>query len=127
MKPLKSIVVVISCIIALHTETKAQTSITPAEAAKYMGDSVKICDLIVEGKYLREAKDSPTRLYMGSHQPDPLLTIVINKDVLARMGYDPEKKLVNKKVCVVGRITTYKNRPAIILQNPADINDMEEK
>lgn len=106
---------------------KAQNEIKPEDAAKHMGDSVRVCSVVLEGKYLQQAKDAPTRLFMGSRQPDPDLTIVIPKDVKLRMKYDPEKKLVNKHVCVTGKISSYEGRPAIYVYNENNIEDLDDK
>ena len=126
MKVVKKIVAILSLLLVVNS-LQAQTSIKPEQAKDHMGDTVQICARVLEGKYLLHAKDAPTRLYMGSRQPTPDITIVINENVRIRMKYDPEKKLVNKQVCVRGRITTYEGRPAIILASPADIEDMQEK
>lgn len=127
MKLINRLGVAMLFFIASNTIVQAQTSITPKEAKDHMGDSVQVCDRVLGGKYLLQAKDAPARLYIGSRQPNPMLTIVINADVRRLMKYDPEKKLVNKKVCVKGVITTYEGRPAIVLQRPEDIEDMQEK
>lgn len=127
MKILERLCVALIFLLFSNTFVHAQTSITPKEAKDHIGDSVQICDRVLEGKYLLQAKDAPARLYMGSRQPNPMFTIVINTDVRRRMKYDPEKKLVNKQVCVKGVVTTYEGRPAIVLQKPEDIEDMQEK
>ena len=125
MKRMKAIMFFSVLIISVHT--KAQTEIKAEDAAKHMNDSVRVCDMILEGKYLDEAKDAPTQLYMGSKQPDPMLTIVIPKAVKDRFKYDPEKKLVNKHVCVTGRITSFEGRPAIYVYSENNINDLDDK
>lgn len=114
-------------VLIISVQTKAQTEIKAEAAAKHMNDSVRVCDMVLEGKYLDEAKDAPTQLYMGSKQPDPMLTIVIPKEVKDRFKYDPEKKLVNKHVCVTGRITSFEGRPAIYVYNENNIDDLDDK
>lgn len=126
MKLFKITVVAVALITA-SSVCKAQTEMKPEEAAKHIGDSVRVCDLILEGKYLNEAKDAPTQLYMGSKQPDPMLTIVIPKQVKDRFKYDPEKKLVNKHVCVTGRVSTFEGHPAIYVYSENNIKDLDDK
>ena len=125
MKLLKVTAVVI--VFTASSVCNAQTEMKAEEAAQHKGDSVRVCDLILEGKYLNEAKDAPTQLYMGSRQPDPILTIVIPKVVKDRFKYDPEKKLVNKHVCITGRISTFEGRPAIYVYSEKNIEDMDDK
>ena len=52
----------------LSSTCKAQVEINAQQAAQHIGDSVRVCDIILEGKYLYEAKDEPAQLYMGSRQ-----------------------------------------------------------
>lgn len=125
MKHIQPIIFFLVLIISIHAE--AQTEIKPQDAAKHMNDSVRVCDVILEGKYLNEAKDAPTQLYMGSTQPDPMLTIVIPKEVKLRFKYDPEKKLVNKHVCVTGKIASFEGRPAIYVYSENNIDDLDDK
>lgn len=115
------------CILfSLTTICKAQVEINAQQVAQHIGDSVKVCDIILEGKYLYEAKDEPTQLYMGSRQPYPIFTIVIPTAVRMGFKYDPEKKLVNKHVCVTGRITKFEGRPAIYLSDENSIRDLDD-
>ncbi len=115
-----------SILFFLTTTCKAQVEINAQEAAQHIGDSVQVCDIVLEGKYLYEAKDEPAQLFMGSRLPDPLLTIVIPKNVRMGFNYDPEKKLVNKHVCVTGRVSTFEGRPAIIVRDENSIRDLDD-
>jgi hypothetical protein len=126
MKLFTKIAVIIT-LITVSSVCNAQTEMKAEEAVKHTGDSVRVCDLILEGKYLQKAKDAPTQLYMGSKQPDPTLTIVIPKEVKDRFKYDPEKKLVNKHVCVTGRVSTFEGRPAIYVYSEKNIEDLDDK
>lgn len=115
-----------SVLFFLSATCKAQVEINAQQAAQHIGDSVKVCDIILEGKYLYEAKDEPAQLFMGSRQPDPMFTIVIPKNVRLRFNYDPEKKLVNKHVCVTGRVSTFEGRPAIYVSDENSIRDLDD-
>lgn len=98
-------------------------TIPAAEAAKHVGDSVTICDKVYSARWLESAKNQPTFLNLGEAYPNQLLTVVIWEDVRKSLGYKPEEKLMDKKVCVTGKIEEYRGKPQIILHQPAQLKE----
>jgi micrococcal nuclease len=107
-------------------EIDAQMKIEADQSAKYMGDSVTVCGKVFSGKYLDQSKEAPTFLNINGHYPKQQLTLVIMKDVRQRFSYDPLKRLVNKNVCVTGKIKDYKGKPEIMINNEAQIVTEDE-
>ena len=99
----------------------AQT-ISPADAAKRVGDSVTVCGRIYGGRYFETSKGSPTLLNMGDAYPASPLTIMIPGEVRNRLGYIPEAELKDKNICVRGRVILYKDKAEIIIY---DISQLE--
>ncbi|MBS1603589.1 MAG: DNA-binding protein [Bacteroidetes bacterium] len=98
-------------------------TIPAADAAKHAGDSVTICDKVYSARWLENAKNQPTFLNLGEAYPNQLLTIVIWEDVRQRLGYKPEEKLLDKKVCVTGKIEEFRGKPQIVLHQPAQLKE----
>jgi hypothetical protein len=98
----------------------AQT-LTPEEAAKHVGDSVKVCGKIFGGRFFETSNNAPTLLNMGAAFPASPITIVVYGDLRAKMGYAPEVQLKDKNVCVSGKVTLHKERPQIIIYDAAQL------
>jgi hypothetical protein len=98
-------------------------TIPAADAAKHVGDSVTICDKVYSARWLENAKNQPTFLNLGETYPNQLLTVVIWEDVRKSLGYKPEEKLMDKKVCVTGKIEEFRGKPQIVLHQPAQLKE----
>ncbi|MEJ7611050.1 MAG: hypothetical protein WKF88_07715 [Ferruginibacter sp.] len=94
---------------------------TPEEAAKHIGDSISVCGKIFGGRFFETSKSSPTLLNMGAAFPASTFTVMIPGDVRLKLGYIPEQELKDKIICVRGKVILYKERPEIIVYNPAQI------
>jgi len=98
----------------------AQT-FTAEQAAKKVGDSIKVCDKIYGGRFFETSKGSPTLLNMGAAYPASPLTIMLTGEVRIKMGGAPEQELKDKNVCVVGRVILFKEKPEIIVHDISQI------
>ena len=103
-----------------HSFVSAQT-FTAEQAARNVGDSIKVCDKIFGGRFFETSKGSPTLLNMGATYPTSPITIMIPGDVRIKMGYAPEQQLKDKNVCVIGRVILFKEKPEIIIYNISQI------
>lgn len=102
----------------------AQVRTIPAgEAARHLGDSVTICDKVYSARWLENAKNAPTFLNVGGAFPNQALTIVIWEDVRKQFSYKPEEKLLEKKVCVTGRLEEYKGKPQIVVHQASQLKE----
>ncbi len=93
----------------------------PEDAAKHVGDSIKVCGKIFGGRFFETSNNSPTLLNMGAAFPASPLTIMIPGDVRSKMGYAPEIELKEKNVCVHGKVILFKERPEIIVYNVSQL------
>lgn len=87
----------------------------PDDAAKKIGDSIRVCGKIYGGRFFETSNGSPTLLNMGAAYPASPLTIMIPGDVRLKLGYAPEQQLKDKNVCVLGKVILYKDKPEIIV------------
>ena len=102
---------------------QAVRTIPATEAAKHIGDSVTICDKVDGARWLENAKNAPTFLNVAGAFPNQAFTIVIWEDVRKQFAYKPEEKLLDKKVCVTGRLEEYKGKPQIVLHQAAQLKE----
>lgn len=121
MKPL--ILATIIFFIALKSE--ASDTITAAKAKSYMGKEITVCDRVNYGRYLNVQKDQPTILWVGPDYPNHYLYLVFPKESLRMFSFDPEKKMINKRFCVKGRIEKFRGKPAIYIRSESQLNEEE--
>lgn len=105
------------------TTTYSQTTIPLGDVSKHIGDSVTVCGKISGGRYLEQAKGTPTFLNLGQAFPNHTLTVVIWSDVRKQFETAPEVMYKDKEVCVTGRIELFRERPQIVLWRREDIRE----
>jgi hypothetical protein len=107
--------------VLLFTKSNFAQNLTPEEAAKHVGDSVKVCGKIFGGRFFETSNGAPTLLNMGAAYPASPITIVLYSDVRTKMGNAPEIELKDKNVCVSGKVTLHKEKPQIVIYNPSQL------
>ena len=98
-----------------------QTEINIDSAARHEAEIVKVCTKIYGGKYLASSKTHPTFLDAGASYPHQKLTILIWGDKRSNFKNPPETFYTNKNVCIIGKITMYKDKPEIIINSEDQI------
>jgi len=99
----------------------AQTAIKLEDVGKHVGDSVKVCGKIYGGIFLDRSKGTPTFLNVGGIYPNNPLTIVIWADLRKEFEQKPEEFYKDKKVCVVGKVELFRDKPQIVLHSKGQI------
>lgn len=98
----------------------AQTSIKLEDVSKHIGDSVTVCGKVAGMRYFENSKNKPTFLNIGANHPNQLLTVVIwqtTRELFTTKVDD----LMDKEICITGRIILYKERPEIVIEKPEQI------
>ena len=108
-------------LLAISLAGKAQIEIKVEDAAKHVGDSVKVCTKIYGGRYFEDSKTSPTLLNAGAKFPNAPLTLVIFGNKRTAFKNKPETYYIDKEVCITGKIILYKDKPEIILESEDQI------
>jgi hypothetical protein len=98
----------------------AQT-FTPDEAAKHVGENIKVCGKIFGGRFFETSNNCPTLLNMGAAFPAHPITIMITLEVRNKLGYVPEQELKEKNICVTGKVEMFKGKPEIVVSDVAQI------
>lgn len=110
--------ILLFCTLIFTCELAAQDTIRIEDVSKHIGDSVTICSKIFGGIYMEKSKSQPTFLNMGAAYPNQLLTIVIWKDARKYFKKPPETALLNREICITGKIIEYNGKPEIVFQKP---------
>ncbi|MBL7700731.1 MAG: hypothetical protein JNM14_00655 [Ferruginibacter sp.] len=116
MKPVIITLLSFFCTIAVS----AQTSIKLEDVSKHIGDSVTVCGKVGGMRYFENSKNKPTFLNIGANHPNQLLTVVIWETTRALFTSKVED-LMDKEICITGRIILYKERPEIVIEKPEQI------
>lgn len=95
--------------------------ISPHEAKDFVGQHKTVCGVVASAKYARRSRGKPTFLNLGKPYPSQVFTAVIWIGARKRFSYRPERKLARKRICVSGRISTYKRKAQIEVSGPSQI------
>jgi signal peptidase I len=101
--------------------TNAQQYISPKDAYEHIGETQTICGIVASTYYAVRSKGQPTFINLDKPYPDQIFTIVIWGSDRENFVNSPEVMYKNKKVCVNGKITTYKAKPQIVVKDPSQI------
>ncbi|WP_207492895.1 hypothetical protein [Aridibaculum aurantiacum] len=99
----------------------AQTKVTVQDASKHIGDTVKICDKVVSGSFMQTAEGRPTYLVLGN-QPEAQVTLLIKGESRRRFDYKPEKDLLNRHICIAGKLESVDGKLLIVVNRQDEIN-----
>ncbi len=99
----------------------SQTPIPASEAAKHIGEKITVCDKVFGGRFLENANNQPTLINMGGDYPNNPFSFVIFGDNRKKFSYHPEEFLVNKRVCVTGEISSYRDKPQIVVSDTLQV------
>jgi micrococcal nuclease len=97
-------------------KTSAQKTISAKNAAKYIGETVSVCDKVFSGKLLTAS--NITLLDLGGYNPNQALTIMIPAADRDKFHGKPEVDYSGKDVTVMGEIVMYKGKPEIVVTSP---------
>jgi DNA/RNA endonuclease YhcR with UshA esterase domain len=121
MKSPRSLTVACFFFFLLAFSTAAQTTkITAAEAKDHVGEVRTVCGKVVSTHYASGSKGQPTFLNLDEPYPKEDFTILIWGSDRAKFG-TPETKYKDARVCVTGKITSYRGKPEIIATEPSQI------
>jgi micrococcal nuclease len=100
--------------------------IPAAEAGKHVGERTTVCGKVASGHYAKSSRGQPTFIDLDKPYPNPIFTIVIWGEDRNKFT-NPESAYQDKRVCVTGVITEYKNTPQIVVHAPGDIKLAEHR
>ncbi|MCX5796668.1 MAG: DNA-binding protein [Elusimicrobia bacterium] len=108
------------------TSASAQVNISPAQAKDYVGKKVTVCGTVASASFQEKGKKAPTFLNLDVAYPKQIFTVVIWGADRKKFG-KPEADYLKKKVCATGTVETFKEKPQIVVSEPAQITVAQEK
>ncbi|MXV53135.1 hypothetical protein GS399_19385 [Pedobacter sp. HMF7647] len=101
----------------------SQVKIAVKEASKHIGDSVTIIDKVSGVQVLN---NGIMLLNLGGVFPNHLLTVMIRPADIQKFAFKPAGKLKGKPVVVSGKLIDYKDKPGIIVTDPAQLEELSQ-
>lgn len=95
------------------------------QAQEHIGEYTTVCGTVVGIKTIENGKTDPTYINLDKKFPDQAFTVVIYGETRKALSFDPEEKLMNRTICVKGKIGTYKDVPQIVVSKESQIVVME--
>jgi hypothetical protein len=105
---MKKLVLFALVLLAMGFKAKAQEKFSETEFKKHVTKKATLCDTVASYKIFN---DSLSMLNMGGKYPYQKFTIVVTgKEIV--LNFD---KIKGKHICVTGDLSTYKNKPEIMI------------
>ena len=119
-KNLKTTIAFLFVAVCITTAKTFAQTIPTDSVENYIGKTVKVCDKVY-GTHVSKGEKKTTSLNLGADFPNQKLTVVIFESDLPKFSYTPALLLKDKNVCVTGKLMTYKGKPEIIVNDPANL------
>jgi len=113
MKRLRAPIVLLSCLLVIPSPFAQTKKLTAAEAKDHVGDRATVCGKVASTHYAKNSKGEPTFLNLDEPYPKEVFTILISGSDRGKFG-TPESEYRGLRVCVTGKITTYRGVPEIV-------------
>src|SRR5690606_29440588 len=94
------------------------------QAKYHVGKSVTVCGTVVSTRKTVKAK--AIYLNFDAMSPDEQFYATIWQNNGVNFSYDPEQYLLNKKICVTGKVTMFDEIPRISINNEKEVMMYEE-
>jgi opacity protein-like surface antigen len=113
------LLLIMALLVGLFSFAYAQETISPEDAAKFIGQQKTVCGTVASAHY--DAKSKCTLLNLDKPSPNPLFTAYIGGSDRGKFEKPPEELFYGKAICVTGMIELYQGRPEIIVKDPSQI------
>jgi DNA/RNA endonuclease YhcR with UshA esterase domain len=98
----------------------AQKTLTATEAKDHIGEQATVCGKVVSTRYAESSRGSPTFLNFDQPYPNQVFTLLIWGSDRSKFG-DPKTSYRGKRICVTGKLTSFKGVPEVVASEPAQI------
>jgi endonuclease YncB( thermonuclease family) len=95
-------------------------TLSAAQAADHLGQTARVCGTVASARYVERTGGQPTFLNLDRPHPDQSLTVVIwgaDRDEFGR----PEEQYAGERICVTGKIRSYRGKTEIAARHPSQI------
>jgi hypothetical protein len=105
--------------LGIAAEALAANRVAPAEAIHHVGDTATVCGRVASAKFVASGRQ-PTFLNLDQPYPNQVFTALVWGAVRPKFEHPPET-LQGKSICVTGRISEYKGKAEIVVEDPGQI------
>lgn len=88
--------------------------ISAAEAKPYIGKDACVCGKVVSTKFVENGRTNPTYINLDKKFPEQVFTLIVYGDDRSNFSYKPEEFLLDKTICVKGKVAEFKGIPQIV-------------
>ncbi len=99
----------------LEPEELPKGAINTVDAEKYYDQKATVCGTVVAAKVLKDSKGVVFNL--DTKFPNQIFSFTIWKSNVVNFSYEPATVLIDKKVCITGTVTKYRDKPTMELKN----------
>jgi len=85
----------------------AQDTITPEDAAKFIGQQKTVCGTVASAHYATRSKGQPTFINLDKPYPNQVFTVLIWGSDRSKFDRPPEALYLKKDICVTGMVQSY--------------------
>ena len=111
---------IVAVFILLAPVALAQQSISPHEAKNHLGENATVCGQVASTHFAAASRGKPTFLNLDESYPNQIFTTVIWGADRPKFGA-PETMYRSKRICVSGKIDSYRGVPQIVARDPSQI------
>jgi micrococcal nuclease len=112
---------VLPALVCLLSIAYAQETITPEDAAKFIGHQKTVCGTVASAHFAAKVKGQPTFINLDKPYPNQIFTVLIWGSDRSKFEQSPETLYSGKQICVTGMIKSYQGRPEIVVKEPVQI------
>jgi DNA/RNA endonuclease YhcR with UshA esterase domain len=115
------LLLIIASLIGLVSIAYAQETITPEDAAKFIGQQKTVCGTVASAHYAAIIKKQPTSLHLNKPYPNQIFSVLIWASDSSKFEKPPETLYSGKEICVTGMIRSYQGKAEIVVKEPSQI------
>ena len=101
-------------------------AIAAAEASTHINEVATVCGWVASARYVYWTRGQPTFLNLDQPYPDQIFTVVIYSLDRPKFGMAPEKRFLDKPICVTGLVEEEEGLPQIVVTEPAQIEILRQ-
>ena len=109
----------------LEAEELPKGAINTVDAEKYYDQKATVCGTVVAAKVLKDSKGIVFNL--DTKFPNQIFSFTIWKSNVVNFSYEPATVLMDKKICISGTITKYRDKPTMELKNEKALEFLEDE
>jgi len=108
-------------LVSLVSIAYAQETISPEDAAKYIGQQKTVCGTVASAHFAAKTKGQPTFINLDRPFPNQVFTVLIWGSDRSKFEKPPETLYSGKEICVTGMIQSFQGKAEIIVKEPSQI------